>query len=54
MLISGAVIPPVLLFGLGILSPDGWGQIFPIWPPPEEFTLMIIPETFASDVLPTQ
>ena len=26
---DGAVIPPELLFGLGLLSADGWGQIFP-------------------------
>ena len=23
-----AVFPPFLLFGLGLLSPNGWGQIF--------------------------
>ena len=51
----GAVIPPGLLFvGLGLLSPDEWGQIFPEWPPLEEHMLMIIPETFASNVLPPQ
>ena len=32
----GAVIPPGLLFGLELLSDDGWGQIFPKWPPPEK------------------
>ena len=42
-----ALFPPSLLFGLGLLSPDGWGQIFPKWPPPEKCTLLIIPETFA-------
>ena len=43
-----------LLFGLGLLSPDGWGQIFQKWSPLEEHTLMIIPETFASKVLSLQ
>ena len=46
------MIPPGLLFDLGLLSADGWGQIFQKWPPLEEQTLMIIPETFASNVLP--
>ena len=40
------------VFPLNILSPDGWGQIFPQWPLPGEFTLMIIPKPFASNVLP--
>ena len=48
------MIPPGLLFGLGLLSTDGWGQIFPKWPPPEKETLLNIPESFASDVLPSQ
>ena len=26
---GGAVVPPGLLFVLGLLSTDGWGQIFP-------------------------
>ena len=47
---GGAVIPPGLLFGLGLLSPDGWGQIFPKWPPLEEHMLMNIPEIFASSI----
>ena len=47
-----AVFPPSLLFGLGLLSPDGLGQIFPKWPPLEEHMLMFIPENFASNVLP--
>ncbi len=51
---GGAVIPPGLLFGLGLLRADGWGQIFPKWPPPEKGTLMNIPKSFASNVLPTQ
>ena len=54
LLMGGAVFPPGLLFGLELLSPDGWGHIFPKWPPPREFTLMVIPETFASNVLPLQ
>ena len=49
-----AVIPPVLLFALGLLSADGWGQIFPKWPPPETGKLLNIPETFASNVLTSQ
>ena len=28
------MFPPCLLFGLGLLSLDGWGQMFPKWPPP--------------------
>ena len=35
---SRAVIPPGLLFALGLLSTDGWGQIFLKWPPPEKGT----------------
>ena len=49
---GGAVIPPGLLFGLGFLSADEWGQVFPKWPPLEEHMLMIIPENFASNALP--
>ena len=37
------MIPPGLLFALGLLSTDGWGQISPKWPPPEKGTLMNIP-----------
>ena len=51
---GGAVVSPSLLFGLGLLSPGGQSQIFPIWSPLEESWLMIIPETFASNVLPPQ
>ena len=51
---GGPVFPPGLLFCLGLLNPDEWGQIFPKWPPLEEHTLLIIPETFASNVLPSQ
>ena len=50
---GGAVIPPEL-FGLGLLSTDGWGQIFQKWPPPEKHTLINIPENFASNILPPQ
>jgi len=49
-----AVIPPGLLFVLGFLSTDGWGQIFPKWSPPEKGMLMNIPKSFASNVLPSQ
>ena len=40
----GAVILPGLLFGLRVLSSDGWGQIFPKGTPLEEQTLINIPE----------
>ena len=33
---------------------DGWGQIFPKWPPPEKGMLLNIPKSFASNVLPPQ
>ena len=48
---SRAVFSPCLLFGLGLLNPDGWGQIFPKWQPLGELTLMIIPGNSASNVL---
>ena len=48
------MIPPGLLFGLGLLSADVWGQIFPKWPPPEKGTLLNIPESFAFNALPSQ
>ena len=48
------MIPPGLLFAPGLLSADGWGQVFPKWPPPEKGTLMNIPKSFASSVLPSQ
>ena len=53
-LMRGAVIPPGLLFSLGLLSTDGWGQTFPKWLPLEEHMLMNIPEIFASNVPPQQ
>ena len=40
---GGAVIPPGLLFGLRLLSPDGWCHVFLKWQPPGELMLMIIP-----------
>ena len=49
-----AVISPGLLFGLGLLSIDGWGQIFPKWPPPQKGMLKNIPKSFASNALPPQ
>ena len=51
---GGSVIPPGLLFGLGLLSADGWGQSFPKWPPPEKQALRNISESFASNTLPLQ
>ena len=51
---GGAVIPPGLLFGLGLLSADGWGQIFPKWPPPEKGMMLNNPREFASNVLLSQ
>ena len=48
------MIPPGLLFALGLLSTDGWGQIFPKWPPPEKGMLLNIPESFAFNDLPSQ
>ena len=48
------MIPPGLLFALGLPSTDGWGWIFPKWPPPEKGMLMNIPESFAFNVLPSQ
>lgn len=45
------MIPLGLLFGLGLLSADGWGQIFPKWPPPEKGLLLNIHKSFASNVL---
>ena len=36
LLMDGTVIPSQLLFGLGLLSADGWAQIFPKWPPLED------------------
>ena len=51
---GGAVIPPGLLFALGFLSADERRQIFPKWPPPEKGTLLNIPKSFASNVLPPQ
>ena len=33
---------------------DGWGQIFPKWPPPEIGKLLNIPKSFAFNVCPSQ
>ena len=44
----------VLEGSLGSLFTDGWGQIFPKWPPPEKCMPLITPESFASNVLPPQ
>ena len=38
-----AVFPPYFLFGLGLLSPDGQGQIFPKCQLLRELTPVIIP-----------
>ena len=51
---GGAVIPPGLLFGLGLLSADGWGHIFSKWPPLEKGMLLNIPKSFAFNVLFSQ
>ena len=51
---GGAVIPPGLLSGLGLLTANVWGQIFSKLPPPEKHVLMKIPESFAFNVLPSQ
>ena len=48
------MIPPALLFGLGLLSADMWGQIFPKWPAPKKGMLMNITQSFASNALPPQ
>ena len=44
-----AVFPPGLLFGLGLLSPAVWGQIFPKRPPLVE-NMMMIPENHSQDL----
>ena len=49
-----AMIPPGLLFGMGLLSADEQGQIFSKWPPPEKGRVMKIPKSFASNVLSSQ
>ena len=48
------MIQPGLLSGLGHLSTDEWGQIFPKWPPPEKGIVMDISKSFGSIVLPSQ
>ena len=54
LVMGGAVIPPGLLFGLVLLSADGWVQIFPKCPPLEEHMLVNIPKSFVSIVLRPQ
>ena len=52
---GGAVIPPGLLFGLGLLSTDGWvWPDFPKMATSRERQLLNIPESFAFNVLPSQ
>ena len=51
---GSTLIQPGLLFGLELLSGDGWGQIFPKWPHIEEHMLMNIPKILSSNVLPSQ
>ena len=48
------MFPHCLLFGLELLSSDGWGHIFPKWQPPGELILMTILGTSTSSVLPPQ
>ena len=50
----GFVPTQFVVLGGGLCSPDGWGRIFPKWPPFGEFTVMTIPEAFASNVLSPQ
>ena len=49
-----AMIPPGLVFALGLLSSDGWCQIFQKMATSRERQLLNIPESFASNVLPPQ
>ena len=44
--------PTWIIVCLGLLSTDGWGQVFLKWSPLEEDTLIL--ESFASSVLPPQ
>ena len=48
------MISPELLFGLGFSAVMGGASFFPKWPLLEEHMLMIIPENFASNILPPQ
>ena len=55
MLRGGAVIPPQLLFALGLLSTDKRvGPYFPKMATSRERQLLNIPESFAFNVLPSQ
>ena len=51
-MLDGAMIAPGLLFGLGLLIADGWGQIFPKLPPLEEHMPMNIPKTLPPMTFP--
>ena len=46
--------PTWIIVWAEFLSTDRWGQILPIWQPPEKHMLKIIPESFASNVLSPQ
>ena len=48
------MIPPGLLFTLGLVSTDKSGHIFPKWPPPEKGTAAEYSESFTFNVLPSQ
>ena len=55
LLMAGTVIPPGLLFGLGLLSTDRQvGPDFPTMATSRERQLLNIPESFAFNVLPSQ
>ena len=51
---DGVVFPHFLLFSLGLLSPNGWCQIFPKCQPPWELTPVNISGASSSNVLPPQ
>ena len=51
---GGAVIPLGLLFALGLLRADGWGQIFQNGHLQRKALLLNTPESFASNGLPPQ
>ena len=48
------VFPLDELFGLGLLSSDGWARIFPEWPPSVQFTLILILQNFGPNALPAK
>ena len=43
----------VFWYGASQQLTDGWGQVFPKWPPPEKSMLLNIPQSFAFNVLPS-